>query len=141
MTLILSLLTPALLVLAAADEPNADSNKIQGKWEVVSRTFDGRKSSAQDASVSHYIFTPDKMQIVDRDSGRRFDFSFRLDPFKTPRSIDMSGADGKIAPAIYELDGDNLTLCIPEIDAKTRPTKFKADQGSKLALIVLKRVK
>src|SRR5205823_203292 len=41
---------------------------------------------------------------------------------------------------IYELDGDNLRLCLPEIEPfDRRPTEFKAEKGSNLKVLKLKR--
>lgn len=53
-----------------------------------------------------------------------------LDPAKKPKEIDFRSADDKdkdVVKGIYELDGDDLKLCLA---FKTeRPTKFAAQKG------------
>jgi uncharacterized protein (TIGR03067 family) len=57
----------------------------------------------------------------------------RLDASKDPRAIDLTfGRPGrdKVCPIIYKLEGDKLTLCVP--DGDRRPTEFKAKPGQVL---------
>jgi uncharacterized protein (TIGR03067 family) len=78
--------------------------------------------------------------------GKKFkEFSFKLDPAKRPKAIDLAVSDeqdkGKIGHGIYDLDGDRLKICFPQ-DANAeneRPTAFKSEAGSRLVLVTLKR--
>ena len=66
---------------------------------------------------------------------------FTLNPNADPKRIDLDkgGEVGK-AYGIYALDKDQLKLCYGEPGAE-RPKAFESKAGSKVFLIVLKRVK
>ncbi len=73
--------------------------------------------------------------------GRRKKGTFKLDPSKKPKAMDLTlEKKGKKETAlfIYELDGDNLKLCWRKPGGK-RPTHFTSkDTGG---LMILKRNK
>ena len=59
--------------------------------------------------------------------------TFRIDPKKTPKEIDIldeSGMnDDKTKLGIYELDGDTYRYCLAPA-GKPRPTEFASKEGS-----------
>ena len=67
---------------------------------------------------------------------------FRLDASKTPKTIDYDVIDGptkgKKHLGIYELNGDDLRLCVGRI-GRPRPTNFAAADGSKHILTTYRR--
>ena len=67
----------------------------------------------------------------------------KLDPSKSPKTIDMTVAEGvnkgAVILGIYEISGDTLKVCF-DPDGKKRPTQFKSASGSQ-TLVVHKRVK
>jgi uncharacterized protein (TIGR03067 family) len=69
--------------------------------------------------------------------------TFKLNSATSPRNIDLAvskKAKDKLWLGIYELDGDNLRLCLPEVAPfDQRPTEFKAGKGSNLKVLKLKR--
>jgi uncharacterized protein (TIGR03067 family) len=71
-------------------------------------------------------------------------FTFRIDPAKNPKEIDLTsasdvpGAKGLTLPGIYKLDGDTLTVCRASGPEVKRPKEFKAGEGVHLS--VLKRI-
>ncbi len=74
--------------------------------------------------------------------------TFTIDPSKSPKCLDLTarvgGAEIKV-PAIYEISGDDLKVCIPLIESGKsldlkRPERFET-KGSPAILIRLKRVK
>src|SRR5262249_35709393 len=70
---------------------------------------------------------------------------FKIDAAKHPKEQELEGADGGDAEkgtwkGIYELKGDDLTLCmaLPNLD---RPQSFETKEGVLIMLLKLKRVK
>jgi uncharacterized protein (TIGR03067 family) len=67
-----------------------------------------------------------------------------LDPDKTPKTIDLTltgGSNkGKTLAGIYQLDGDNLKVCLFGV-GKDRPKEFDTKKGTDGMLLVLKRKK
>jgi uncharacterized protein (TIGR03067 family) len=71
--------------------------------------------------------------------GQRVEGRFQLDPASRPKAIDVTFQLGNAASmvGIYELDGDNWTLCITGEGG--RPTEFVSRPGSRTMIITLKR--
>ena len=74
--------------------------------------------------------------------------TFKLDPAKTPKEIDITSLDGReketTAASIYKLEKDRLTICIPHLveDRTIRPKEFKAGTiDGPILLMTLERVK
>lgn len=120
-------LVAAALVIAglvhAGDDGKGDLKAIQGTWTAglegkkVNLTFSGSKFS------------------IDFD-GKTFKGSFRLDPTKKPKAIDLSIEDGpekevvgKTSLGIYAFDGDQLKWCGGEPGESKRPADFPAKEG------------
>src|SRR5262249_25117321 len=73
------------------------------------------------------------------------EFKFKVDSSKKPKTIDMLALAGKFKGqtqlGIYELDGHELNLCIPNQEGKVGPSEFHSLEGSDLVVISLKRSK
>jgi uncharacterized protein (TIGR03067 family) len=134
-----------LLLLAAtparADEGAQDRKALQGTWELTGLVFDGQTVPADKVKGVRFAITGEMLVMTGLD-GRR-PFSFKLDPTRKPRAIDLTPLEGpfkgKTTPAIYELTGDTLRLCMSNKEIKDRPTRFEAPQGTQLAVFTLKR--
>ena len=147
----------ALVVLGplSAQEPKekvpSDKEKIQGKWKLISFEADGEKETEQVGMI--WVFDRDKLVMGDEG-----DFSYRLEPSKTPKQIDATGKPEEGFPApgmvgIYKLEGDTLTLCWRTTRAKellkggasdelkVRPSVFQSVLYYHQFLFVLERVK
>jgi uncharacterized protein (TIGR03067 family) len=68
-----------------------------------------------------------------------FDGTYKLDTNKSPKQVDLI-VQGKSFLGIYAIDGENLKLCLGEIE-KARPSEFAAPKGTLTLLMVLKRGK
>jgi len=84
-----------------------------------------------------------KMNGDDKDPRK---FRVKLDPSENPKAVDTTALNrdnkGSLNPAIYQLHGDTLKLCSPNLpDTKERPKELKSKEGSYVALLTLKRVK
>ena len=69
--------------------------------------------------------------------------SFKLDPGKTPKEIDISSLDGSTAACIYKLEKDRLTICMSYFTKgpSKRPTEFKTGAEDGLMVLTLEKVK
>ena len=66
--------------------------------------------------------------------------SFKVDPTRLPKTIDVVFPSGKIMKGIYELTDGTYKVCL-DPDFHSRPSEFTAKPGSKQVLEVLKREK
>jgi uncharacterized protein (TIGR03067 family) len=135
---------------ADASDPVAEEIKrLQGQWQAVEQQTKGEKRLKDDPSVRDLQFAIEGEELVVRHvsregAGRRK--TIKLDPSKSPKEIDLTSHDGvesgQTAAAIYKLEGDRLTICLPywTNDPTTRPREFRADDDV-LMLYVLERVK
>jgi uncharacterized protein (TIGR03067 family) len=121
-----------------------DQEGLQGTWEVVEFVTDGKPVPEEKRKEIKVVFKGEKMTLTGPGGIGKREYSFKLDPGKNPKAIDVTPLDGqfkgKTVPAIYELKGDHLKLCIPN-RGKERPAEFKTAEGSNLGLFVLKRSK
>jgi uncharacterized protein (TIGR03067 family) len=121
--------------LAAGGDAQAERKKFEGTWTVESVREVG-KDVREEFKDTTFTFAGDKITI--RKGGEGEEGTFRIDPGKTPRQIDVI-FEGKTVDGIYAFEGGKLKLCTAK--KGERPTEFKSAAGSKTALFVLKRVK
>jgi uncharacterized protein (TIGR03067 family) len=133
------------LVLVAADDKTDDAKKdkekLAGKWTVVSSTLDGKE---QDKSEDNSLtFDGDALTIHFK--GKEHKATFKIDPEKKPKQIDVTPTDGdekdKVLKGIYSLEKEDLKICIAHGEGKDRPTEFESKEDSQILLIVLKKAK
>jgi uncharacterized protein (TIGR03067 family) len=137
-----TLVVVAVGLLIAADKPKdtkKDADKIQGTWAAEKATIGGKEAPEEQAKEIKIVFGKDGKGTVNTPKGE-IEVTYKLDPAKKPKQITLEG-DGKTMQGIYKLDGDKLTLCVVEKGEGDRPSKFESKDGTKAALIVLKRAK
>jgi uncharacterized protein (TIGR03067 family) len=128
----------AAITAARADDAKKELEQLQGKWEVTEVLFDGKALDGFESVRAE--FEKDKMSLLGKA------FSFKLDPSKKLKAIDLTALDGdckdKTNPAIYQLEDDKLILCMFNDPGNTkRPTELASKEGSKLLLMTFKRSK
>jgi uncharacterized protein (TIGR03067 family) len=146
-----ALVAAGLLVafgFANADEAKQQAEKFAGTWGAVSYVQDGQgegeKIAPQESPV-RWVFKGDKVTFLADVEAASAKGSFKLDPSKKPKAIDIvfpaapGDKKGQTVLGIYELDGDTLKLCYDPDGAK-RPAEFKSMAGSKLILVVFKKL-
>lgn len=146
----LGLLLVAVIGTAASiqadDQAPAEAVDLEGRWKVVALESDGRKPTAAELEAMKeggWIFKGTEVSFDDPNAPGRS--SFKLDPGKAPKRIDLVGLDGpqkgKTMEGIYKLEGGRLTICVRDLASagKGRPTDFVTEAGSGLGLIVLER--
>jgi uncharacterized protein (TIGR03067 family) len=136
-TLCLALaLSAATLPLRAAD----DKEVLTGTWSVVKADEDGKMPD--DLRKAKFVFKDaDKLIIKLGDGTKPREVTYKLDPSKKPKQIDITYTQDGVAETvtgIYERDGGKLKLCVAESEVKERPTEFKS-KSRKVTYIELTR--
>jgi uncharacterized protein (TIGR03067 family) len=141
--LTLSVLAAATLAggAAGAEDVANDRDRLQGEWQIVAITDAGEPVPREKLKGLKFVFEGDTLTMASAEKGAELEkFGFTLDPSSKPKGIDLT-EKGTAIPAIYELEGDTLRLCLPARTATERPAAFESKKGSKVSLIVLQRVK
>jgi uncharacterized protein (TIGR03067 family) len=134
-------------VIAVADDKSAnDAKDLQGVWQAVGLEANGEKSPDDQVKELKIIFKGNEIFAV-TSKGEEPKNKFKLDPGKTPKTIDVIPLDGRdkgtTHAGIYSLKKGRLTLCI-NIFGKNpalRPTEFKTKASDGVGLITLEREK
>src|SRR4051812_46650623 len=91
-----------------------DVSDIQGEWACAEATIDGKPLDAKVAAELKLVMTAQRYR-TERGDEVLFDSTYRLDPGREPKQIDLTGTEGdaagKLAPGIYLLQGDTLKIC------------------------------
>jgi uncharacterized protein (TIGR03067 family) len=128
-------------LLVAADEPKKE---LQGTWKLVSLEVDGKKATKGDIKKEQKMVVEGDKFTSTVDDKHSFKGTFKLDPGKKPKTVDVAVTDGdfkgKALLGIYEIDGDTLRACYAA-PGKDRPSEFTSKEGSGNYLYIYKREK
>jgi uncharacterized protein (TIGR03067 family) len=125
----------SMQIVPPSPEAAAEIEKIKGTWRATSVQMDGAEQPQYVQRGMVTIFTDATMITgLSDDPATKKTSSYRLDPTKNPKEIDLSGSES--SKGIYQLDGDTLRICTSPTD---RPAAFATKQGDGLGLVVLKR--
>ncbi len=124
LALTLSVLLLARTSTAGDAKPEEMSKDLLGTWTVVEGEINGKKLPGA-AGTMRLIFTKDKViwQFDTSDGEKAFDGTYKADPKKSPKEIDLSQPVNakKVALGIYKIEGDRLTICM----GAQRPKNFE----------------
>lgn len=132
-----------LLITAvrAQDDAKKALAKMEGKWTIIAAERDGKADDTLKGAVR--VNMGDKYTLTMK-GGKPFSGTFKIDPTKKPKTMDMMPTDGrykdKTLLAIYEFDGDTMKVCFAE-PGKERPTAFASKPGSGHVFIIQKHEK
>ncbi len=136
------LLVSAVLFSTSADQ-QVDSKQelklLEGTWQVLTLEVDG-KPQPPEKSPKEFVITDNKL------TGIGPEMTMMLDATKKPKWVDLTfKKKDKDYPikAIYELEGDNLKICMPlaakgKVFENKRPENFDT-AGTGVALFTAKR--
>ncbi len=128
---------------ARDDAHEQEYKKFEGTWNYAAYETAGRKLPEAGFKGNQYVFHAREYTRKEELAGLTTKGTFKLDPTKQPKTIDMTDteghAKGDTAPGIYELEGDTLRLCTGL--GKDRPKEFAAKEDTVYLLIVLKKAK
>ena len=131
-----------LAVVIGAACMGSDLDKMAGNWKCDSAISDGKAIPEETVKKLRLTVTKEGGYKTTRGDEVLFDSTFKLDSEKTPKHIDFVGTEGenkgKIAPGIYTLEGDKLTIC-NVMPGKERPKALESKSGQETTLVVWKR--
>ena len=126
------------------DDAKKDQEALQGTWRVVS-VQDSGQAEPPDGVI--LVFEKDNFTVKKGDQ-LLFKGTFKLDPSKRPKAIDMTVTQseerettGKELHGIYELTKDGLKWCTGEPGETDRPTEFATKEGAKHLLVSFQKEK
>jgi uncharacterized protein (TIGR03067 family) len=141
---LLVVLLPFLAIVAdaAPDTVKKELEKFRGSWRYGSMEMEGTampQESLKDAKLvcdgDHFTFS---------EPGMTHRGTFRIDPTKAPKTIDVVFTEGpnkgETLLGIYELEGDTYRVCLAT-PGKERPKALVSKANSGTVLEVLKRDK
>ena len=145
MIVVLSL---SIALLADAPKPAAPDKaalaKLQGKWKLTGVEHGGKSAPAKDLVNQTLEVSGTKTTARDGDDIKDQTEIVALDAKGKPAAIDVkmtSGDDkGKMLAGIWKLEGDKLSICVPE-PGKERPKSFAAKEGTGHTLLVFEKMK
>ena len=131
---------------AADDKTPPDTQELQGVWQAVSLEGNGEARAEDEAKQLQIVFKGDEIFAV-KPTGEDRHLKFKLDPGKTPKTIDLipsEGSDkGKTAAGIYCLKDGRLRVCINIFgqDTSQRPKDFKTQAATGVVAGTFERAK
>jgi uncharacterized protein (TIGR03067 family) len=140
---LLSLLLAPTVLLAAPvpkDKPKVkDDEAVIGSWKIDKFDAGGEKTPG-DIDKIRFVFDDKGMLAMSMGNDQKSEGKFKLDPEAKLKTIDIESM-GQAMKGLYELDGDTLTLCMPDRPGADRPTEIKADGKARIFVVTFKRVK
>ena len=114
---------------------------LEGEWRFVGLQLDGSDVPAAMSAQSRILIDGDRFRMESPEA--TYDGVFSIDASVEPMQMDIAFVEGPEAGntsyGIYQLSGDQLTLCLGVVGA-TRPKSFATNKGSGHALERLRRV-
>jgi uncharacterized protein (TIGR03067 family) len=122
---------------------NADSPcGLEGAWIPVAASISGKELLVAELRVKYLVFDGRDYSIIDRSNQVVDRGEYLVNDSITPRTIDIVGRDGPNAGrsmlAIFELKGDQLTVCY-DLDGSKRPQNMHVDEDELLLSITYER--
>jgi uncharacterized protein (TIGR03067 family) len=121
--------------MAAADDdpepPPADHQALQGTWQVTS--YKSLSQPPKSPTKITITFAKDKLTVKNVDGDKPRESSYKLDPKKSPKQIDIT-YNGRTARGIYKIEKGTLYLSTSSDPKMARPKNFTEDGPLNLVL-------
>lgn len=121
--------------------PETAAAPIQGLWKQVYVEFEGVEQKAEYATNNHWRITDTKICIM-TGPGHANDcggWIYKLNPETFPIALDLDAGSAKY-PAIIQIDGNRITVCLQNFPARGRPSDFISRPGSGIGKFIYQRV-
>lgn len=120
-----------------------DEARFQGIWFMAENVINGYKST--DRQIKPWVLVVEGDEYNPGAGEQSVDYSFRLDPTRTPKTIDLISREeldrGRVYRGIYAFEGESLIVCRPLDSEDERPAGFSCRPNSGLSRVVWKRKK
>jgi RNA polymerase sigma factor (sigma-70 family) len=113
-----------------------DQEQLEGSWVLIAAEAGGTKAPPEELKKidGKALFAGDKAVITQ--NGKTEELTFRLDPTKQPKEMNLILGKSEVHRAIYQLDGDTLKVCMSH-PPQDRPTAFATKEGSKFPMLLV----
>jgi len=115
---------------------------LEGSWRPVAAYVADAALEVAELRVARFALHAGRYEIQDRDGQLLDSGDYSLDTAVSPLAMDMLGLDGPYAgrrlEAIFELDGDRLTVCY-DLDGLARPESMVPEDEQLLLRICYAR--
>lgn len=115
---------------------------LNGTWLPVTAKMDGQELPVEGLRNMRLLLVEDHYTATV--NGVRDHGTVKYDSAANPPATEITGTEGPNAGrtllAIYQLDGDKLTICY-DLQGTARPVGFKAEAGSQHFLVTYRRMK
>jgi uncharacterized protein (TIGR03067 family) len=130
--------------VARADDGNAakeETGRLEGVWSFHQVKVSGKEQPTAGQEADRLIFQRDGRFAVVQRRGITHG-TYKVDPGHTPKHYDVRIETGRLkginVPAIYEIAGETLTICMP-LGGNERPTALESKPGDGRLFEVFKR--
>ena len=141
--LVMTLCAAAWLLTAAggwAVEPAEELKQLHGTWQPVSAAVGDKPLPAETLAHIRLVIEDGRYTATvgeSVDGGQ-----LKIDPRQSPKAMDLVSQEGseagKAVLAIYELEGDRLTICY-SLEEGMRPTELKTGGSMQRVLVRYER--
>jgi uncharacterized protein (TIGR03067 family) len=115
---------------------------LPGAWVPVAANVSGKELLVAELRVKYLVFDGHDYSIIDRSNQIVDRGEYLVNENATPQTLDIVGRDGPNAGrsmlAIFELDGDRLTVCY-DLQGNSRPVDMLPQENQLLLSITYER--